>query len=122
MARLSGVELPRQKQIRFGLTYIYGIGPTLSKKLLAVTGIDPMTKVNDLTESDVAQLKEAIEKNCTVEGDLRRQVGLSIKRLMDISCYRGLRHRRNLPCRGQKTKTNARTRRGRRGGPMKKRA
>lgn len=121
MARLAGVDLPRQKQVRFGLTYIYGIGPSLSKKILEATKIDPTTKVNDLTEGDVAALKQVLS-TFTVEGDLRRQEGLNIKRLIEISSYRGSRHRRGLPCRGQKTKTNARTRRGRRGGPMKKRA
>lgn len=122
MARLVGVDLPRRKQIRFALTYIYGIGPTLSKKILAEANIDPVTSSDDLTESDVAKLKDIIENNYQVEGDLRRMEGLNIKRLIEIGSYRGSRHRRGLPCRGQRTKTNARTRRGRRGGPMKKRA
>lgn len=122
MARLVGVDLPRRKQIRFALTYIYGIGPTLSKKILAEANIDPVTSSDDLTESDVARLKDIIENNYQVEGDLRRMEGLNIKRLIEIGSYRGSRHRRGLPCRGQRTKTNARTRRGRRGGPMKKRA
>lgn len=112
MARIAGVDLPREKRVEAGLTYIYGIGPSLSKALLAETGIDPDTRVKDLTEDDIAKLRDAIDKNYTVEGDLRRQVALDIKRLMEIGCYRGLRHRRGLPCRGQRTKTNARTRKG----------
>lgn len=115
MARLVGVDLPRKKKIRFALTYIFGIGPTLSKEILAKTGIDPDMKVEDLNESDVAKLKDVIESNYPVEGDLRRMEGLNIKRLIEISSYRGSRHRRGLPCRGQRTKTNARTRRGKRG-------
>lgn len=122
MARLVGVDLPRRKQVRFALTYIYGIGPTLSKKILAEAGIQPTTMSDDLTESDIARLKSIIEGKYQVEGDLRRMEGLNIKRLIEIGSYRGMRHRRGLPCRGQKTKTNARTRRGRRGGPMKKKA
>ncbi len=112
MARLSGVDLPREKRIEIGLTYIFGIGLTTSKKILAATGINPDTRVKDLTEEDVSKLREYIDKNLTVEGDLRREVGLNIKRLVEIQCYRGVRHRKGLPVRGQRTKTNARTRKG----------
>ncbi len=122
MARLVGVDLPRRKQIRFALTYIYGIGPTLSKKILEAAQIDPTCIVDDLAESEIIALKEAIEKNCQVEGDLRRVTSLNIKRLSEIGCYRGMRHRKGLPSRGQRTKTNGRTRRGRRSAPMKKKA
>ena len=111
MARLAGVDLPREKRVEIGLTYIYGIGLSTSKKILADTGVNPDTRVKDLTEEDVAKLRDAIE-GYTVEGDLRRQVALDIKSLMEIGCYRGLRHRRGLPVRGQRTKTNARTRKG----------
>ena len=112
MARLSGVDLPREKRIQIGLTYIYGIGRTVADEILAATGINPDTRVKDLTESDVSKLREYIDHNLKVEGDLRREVSLNIKRLMEIGCYRGVRHRRGLPVRGQNTKQNARTRKG----------
>ncbi len=112
MARIAGVDLPREKRVEIGLTYIYGIGINLSKAILKDTGINPDTRVKDLTEDDISKLRDAIDKDYTVEGDLRRQVALDIKTLMEIGCYRGLRHRKGLPCRGQKTKTNARTRKG----------
>ncbi len=112
MARIAGVDLPRDKRVEIGLTYIYGIGRSTSQKILASAGIDPDTKVKDLTEEEVTKLREIIDKNHIVEGDLRREVSLNIKRLMEIGCYRGLRHRRGLPVRGQRTKTNARTRKG----------
>lgn len=111
MARIEGVDLPRNKRVEIGLTYIYGIGKTTSQKILAVVGIDPNTRVQDLTEAQVQSLREEIGK-LTTEGDLRRQVQLNIKRLQEIGCYRGMRHRRNLPVRGQRTRTNARTKRG----------
>lgn len=111
MARIAGVDLPREKRVEIGLTYIYGIGLSTSKKILEDTGINPDVRVKDLTEEDVSKLRDAID-NYTVEGDLRRQVALDIKNLMEIGCYRGLRHRRGLPVRGQRTKTNARTRKG----------
>ncbi len=112
MARIAGVDLPREKRVEIGLTYIYGIGVNLSRDILNKTGINPDTRVKDLTEDDIAKLRDAIDKDYTVEGDLRRKVALDIKRLMEIGCYRGLRHRRGLPCRGQNTKNNARTRKG----------
>ena len=112
MARISGVDLPREKRIEIGLTYIYGIGRAVADEILAATGINPDTRVKDLTESDVSKLREYIDHNLKVEGDLRREVSLNIKRLMDIGCYRGVRHRRGLPVRGQNTKQNARTRKG----------
>ena len=112
MARLVGVDLPRDKRIEVGLTYIYGIGLTTSKKILAETGINPDTRTNDLTEEDLVKLRDYIQNNIKVEGDLHREVSQNIKRLMDIGCYRGLRHRRGLPVRGQRTHTNARTRKG----------
>ena len=112
MARIAGVDLPREKRVEIGLTYIYGIGRKLSSDILAKTGVSPDTRVKDLTEDEAARLREAIDKEYTVEGDLRREVGLNIKRLVEIGCYRGLRHRRGLPVRGQRTKTNARTRKG----------
>ena len=112
MARISGVDLPREKRIQIGLTYIYGIGRTVADEILAATGINPDTRVKDLTESDVSKLREYIDHNLKVEGDLRREVSLNIKRLMEIGCYRGVRHRRGLPVRGQNTKQNARTRTG----------
>ena len=112
MARIAGVDLPRDKRVEIGLTYIFGIGRSTSKMLLATTGVDPETRIRDLTEDEVARLRDAINENVKVEGDLRRDVSLSIKRLMEIGCYRGLRHRRGLPVRGQRTKTNARTRKG----------
>jgi small subunit ribosomal protein S13 len=112
MARISGVDLPREKRVEIALTYIFGIGRTTSQKILAGTGINPDTRVRDLTEEEVAKIREYIDKNTKVEGDLRREISMSIKRLMEIGCYRGLRHRRGLPVRGQRTKTNARTRKG----------
>ena len=112
MARLVGVDLPRGKRIEVGLTYIYGIGLTTSKKILAETGINPDTRTNDLTEEDLVKLRDYIQNNIKVEGDLHREVSQNIKRLMEIGCYRGLRHRRGLPVRGQRTHTNARTRKG----------
>ena len=111
MARIAGVDLPREKRVEIGLTYIYGIGQSTAKNILSETGVNPDTRVKDLTEDDVSKLRDDIDKY-TVEGDLRRQVALDIKRLMEIGCYRGLRHRRGLPVRGQRTKTNARTRKG----------
>jgi len=113
MARISGVDLPRDKRIEVGLTYLFGIGRPSARKILQTTGIDPNIRVKDLTEDQVLVLREAIEKGYKIEGDLRREVAMSIKRLMDIGCYRGLRHRRGLPVRGQRTRTNARTRKGR---------
>lgn len=112
MARIAGVDLPREKRVEIALTYIFGIGRATSQEILASTGINPDTRVRDLTEEEVAKLREYIDKNLKVEGDLRRDISLAIKRLMEIGCYRGLRHRRGLPCRGQRTKTNARTRKG----------
>ena len=112
MARISGVDLPREKRVEIALTYIYGIGRTVSRRLLERTQISPDTRVNRLTEDEVNRLREAIDKELTVEGDLRREVALNIKRLVDIGCYRGIRHRRGMPVRGQRTRTNARTRRG----------
>ena len=112
MARISGIDLPREKRIEVALTYIYGIGPARAAKVLEVTGIDPDTRVKDLTEDQEGLLRDAIENNYTIEGDLRREVGMNIKRLSEIGCYRGLRHRRGLPVHGQRTKTNARTRKG----------
>lgn len=112
MARISGVDLPREKRIEIGLTYIYGIGRTTSKKILEATGVNPSTRVRALTEEEVGKLREYIDKNVKVEGDLRRDIHQNIKRLIEINCYRGIRHRRSLPVRGQRTKTNARTRKG----------
>ena len=112
MARLVGVDLPRDKRVEIGLTYIYGIGLTTSKKILAETGVNPDTRVNDLTEDELSKLRDYIQANLTTEGDLHREVSQNIKRLMEIGCYRGLRHRRGLPVRGQRTHTNARTRKG----------
>lgn len=112
MARIAGVDLPRDKRIVISLQYIYGIGKTTAQKILDATGIDPNTRVRDLTEDEVSRLREQIDKNIKVEGDLRREVSLNIKRLIEIGSYRGLRHRRGLPVRGQRTKTNARTRKG----------
>ena len=112
MARISGVDLPRNKRVEISLTYIFGIGLTSSHKILAQTGISPDTRVKDLSEDEVIRLREIIDRDYVVEGDLRREVGLNIKRLQEIGCYRGLRHRRNLPVRGQRTRTNARTKRG----------
>ena len=112
MARLIGVDLPRDKRIEIALTYIYGIGLTTSKKILAETGVDPDIRVKDLSEEDLAKLRDYIQANVKVEGDLHREVSQNVKRLMEIGCYRGLRHRRGLPTRGQRTHTNARTRKG----------
>jgi len=112
MARISGVDLPRDKRLEVALTYIYGIGPATAKKILEETGMNPDIRVRDLTEVEAGQLRNYIENNLQVEGDLRREVSLNIKRLMEIGCYRGIRHRRGLPVRGQNTKQNARTRKG----------
>lgn len=112
MARIAGVDLPREKRVEIGLTYIYGIGLKTSQNILAATGINPDTRVKDLSDDDTSKLRDYIEKNCKTEGDLRREVSLNIKRLMEIGCYRGVRHRRGLPVRGQSTKQNARTRKG----------
>ena len=112
MARIAGVDLPREKRVEIGLTYIFGIGRTTASRILAATGVNPDTRVKDLTESDEAKIREYIDHHLTVEGDLRRNVALNIKRLVEIGCYRGVRHRKGLPVRGQRTKTNARTRKG----------
>ncbi len=112
MARIAGIDLPRDKRIEIGLTYIYGIGLKSAQDILAATGVDPDIRVKDLSEDDVSKLRDYIDKNFTVEGDLRRNTALNIKRLIEIGCYRGVRHRKGLPCRGQKTKTNARTCKG----------
>jgi small subunit ribosomal protein S13 len=112
MARIAGVDLPRNKRVEISLTYIYGIGRSLSNEILREAGVNPDTKVRDLTESEVAALRETIDRGYHVEGDLRREVQMNIRRLIDIGCYRGLRHRRNLPVHGQRTRTNARTKRG----------
>ena len=112
MARIAGVDLPKEKRVEIGLTYIYGIGLSRSQKILEKTGISPDVRVKDLTDDDLAKIRKVIEEDYTVEGDLRREVALNIKRLTEIGCYRGLRHRRGLPVRGQRTKTNARTRKG----------
>lgn len=123
MARLFGVDLPREKRIEIGLTYIYGIGNTTAKKIIAETGVNPDIRVKDISEDDLQKIREYIDKNLTVEGDLHREVSQNIKRLMEIGCYRGLRHRKGLPVRGQRTHTNARTRKGKKrqvGGKKKK--
>ncbi len=112
MARISGVDLPRDKRVEIGLTYIYGIGLKTSQSILEATGVNPDTRVKDLTESEVSKLREYIDKNMKVEGDLRRDTTMNIKRLIEIGCYRGIRHRKGLPVRGQNTKQNARTRKG----------
>ena len=112
MARIAGFDLPREKRVEIGLTYVYGIGRTSAVKILEETGINPDTRVKDLTEDEIAKLRDAIDRSYTVEGDLRREVALNIKRLIEIGSYRGLRHRKGLPVRGQRTKTNARTRKG----------
>jgi small subunit ribosomal protein S13 len=114
VARIAGVDLPRDKRIEIGLTYIYGIGPSRSKEILAKTGVNPDIRVKDLADEDVAKLREVVEGDYQIEGDLRRWENMNVKRLMDIGCYRGRRHRAGLPVRGQRTRTNARTRRGRR--------
>ena len=112
MARISGVDLPREKRIEIALTYIYGIGRKTASDIIAATGVDPDLRVKDMTEDDVSKLREYIEHNVTVEGDLRRETAFDIKRLIEIGCYRGVRHRKGLPVRGQRSKTNARTRKG----------
>jgi small subunit ribosomal protein S13 len=112
MARIAGVDLPREKRVEIGLTYIYGIGRSSSNKILAEAGVNPDTRVRELTDDEVKKIAEVIDKTMTVEGDLRREIALNIKRLQEIGCYRGIRHRKGLPVRGQKTKTNARTRKG----------
>ena len=112
MARIAGVDLPRNKRVEVGLTYIYGVGVTTSQEILGKTGINPDTRIKDLSEDEIISLRETVDRDYVVEGDLRREVGLNIKRLQEIGCYRGLRHRRNLPAHGQRTRTNARTRRG----------
>jgi small subunit ribosomal protein S13 len=112
MARISGVDLPRNKRIEIALTYVFGIGKTLSKEILGKTGIDPAKRTDHLTEDDIARLRETIERSYQVEGDLRRETSMNINRLMELGCYRGLRHRKGLPARGQRTHTNARTRKG----------
>ncbi len=123
MARIAGVDLPRNKRVEIALTYIYGIGRSRSQEILRTTGINPDKKVQDLTEDEITRLRDAVERNYRVEGDLRREVQMNIKRLIDIGTYRGIRHKRNLPVRGQRTRTNARTRRGpRKTVPGKKRA
>lgn len=116
MARIAGVDLPRDKRVEIGLTYIYGIGLTTARKVLEETGVNPDTRVNDLTDEETTKLREYIDRSLRVEGDLRREVSMNIKRLIEIGCYRGIRHRRGLPVRGQNTKQNARTRKGRRRG------
>ncbi|MBQ7896818.1 MAG: 30S ribosomal protein S13 [Clostridia bacterium] len=112
MARLAGVDIPREKRVEIGLTYIFGIGRTASNKILAETGINPDTRVKDLTDDELAKLRETLENGYVVEGDLRRKIAYDIKTMTDIGCYRGIRHRKGLPVRGQRTKTNARTRKG----------
>ena len=112
MARISGVDLPREKRVEIGLTYIYGIGRVSSNRILAEANVDPSTRVRDLTDEEVGRIRDVIDASQTVEGDLRREIALNIKRLQEIGCYRGIRHRKGLPVRGQKTKTNARTRKG----------
>ena len=112
MARIAGIDLPREKRVEIGLTYIYGIGRTSSNKILTAAKVDPNTRVRDLTDEEVKKISEVIEEHYMVEGDLRRETALNIKRLQEIGCYRGIRHRKGLPVRGQKTKTNARTRKG----------
>ena len=112
MARRAGVDLPREKRVEIGLTYIYGIGRVSATRILDQAGVNPDTRVRDLTDEEVAKIKDVIDETMTVEGDLRREIAMNIKRLQEIGCYRGIRHRRGLPVRGQKTKTNARTRKG----------
>jgi len=112
MARIAGVDLPREKRVEVGLTYIYGVGLATSQEILKSTGINPDTRVKDLAEEEVTRLREILDRDYVVEGDLRREIGLNIKRLQEIGCYRGMRHRRSLPVRGQRTRTNARTKRG----------
>ena len=112
MARIAGVDLPREKRVEIGLTYVYGIGRASANRILAKAGVNPDTRVRDLTDDEVAKIRDIIAESQTVEGDLRREIALNIKRLVEIGCYRGIRHRKGLPVRGQKTKTNARTRKG----------
>ena len=112
MARIAGVDLPREKRVEIALNYIFGVGPSRSKEILAATGINPDTRVKNLTESEQTKLRDAVEKTYKVEGDLRSEIGQNVKRLMDIGSYRGLRHRKSLPTRGQRTRTNSRTRKG----------
>ena len=112
MARIAGIDLPRNKRIEVALTYIYGIGRSTSQEILGKAGVDSNTRSDDLTEVEAGRIREIIDRECKVEGDLRREISMNIKRLMDLGCYRGLRHRRGLPARGQRTKTNARTRKG----------
>ena len=112
MARIAGVNIPTQKRVEIGLRYIHGIGPQIARKIISQLGIDPTRRVSDLTESEVIQIREVIDRDFLVEGDLRRDTAMNIKRLMDLGCYRGLRHRKSLPVRGQRTHTNARTRKG----------
>ncbi|MEZ4704266.1 MAG: 30S ribosomal protein S13 [Bdellovibrionota bacterium] len=119
MARISGIDLPKGKRLEFALTYIYGIGRSTAIKLCELSNIDKFTKIDELTEDEVVRLRKVIEETCKVEGDLRREVNGNIKRLMDLGCYRGIRHRKSLPVRGQRTNTNARTRKGKRRGPIK---
>ncbi|NJL04834.1 MAG: 30S ribosomal protein S13 [Chloroflexaceae bacterium] len=115
MARIAGVDIPRNKKLNIAIRYIYGIGPTNGAEAISRANVNPETRVRDLTEEEIARLREVVEREYLVEGDLRREVQMNIKRLMDIACYRGLRHRRGMPVRGQRTRTNARTRRGRKG-------
>ena len=112
MARIAGVDLPREKRVEIGLTYIFGVGLSTSQKVLAEAGVNPDTRVKNLTEDEIVKIREVLDRTCRVEGDLRREISLNIKRLTEIGCYRGLRHRRGLPVRGQSTKQNARTRKG----------
>ena len=112
MARIAGIDLPKNKHIVIALTYIYGIGRSTAESIVSSAQIDPTTRTDKLTEAEVSRLRDEIDRNCKVEGDLRREISMNIKRLMDLGCYRGLRHRKGLPCRGQRTKTNARTRKG----------
>lgn len=112
MARIAGVDLPREKRVEIGLTYIFGVGRSTAKEVLEKTGVNPDTRIRDLTDDEIARLRDYLDKNLKIEGDLRREVALNIKRLIEIGCYRGIRHRRGLPVRGQRTKTNARTRKG----------
>ena len=120
MARIAGVDLPREKRVEIALTYIYGIGNTTPKKIVALAGVNPVTRTKDLTDDEVRKIRETIEQVTKVEGDLRREISLNIKRLMDLGCYRGLRHRKGLPVRGQRTHTNARTRKGPKRGLIRK--
>ncbi len=120
MARIAGVDIPREKRIEIALTYIYGVGRTLSNRILAEAGVNPDTRTNALSEEEVAKIREILEKHYKVEGDLRKEMSINIKRLMDIGCYRGLRHRKSLPVRGQRTRTNSRTRKGPRKTSMKR--